>query len=143
MLTQNGNGYRGSTGSMAVSAIDSATTGFSLIGSASPSTSIGAPGSASFSEKSPKNFYKGIRKSAGNIIVKVEKQWYSARLPVCRRENAVEKLIGLHFKWKSLHRNKSKKNSPAQMKNQSLFQTKLAELFDITDQKKTSINKLR
>ncbi|XP_074096690.1 uncharacterized protein LOC141525895 isoform X2 [Cotesia typhae] len=46
MLTQNGNGYRGSTGSMAVSAIDSATTGFSLIGSASPSTSIGAPGSA-------------------------------------------------------------------------------------------------
>ncbi|CAG5109326.1 Protein of unknown function, partial [Cotesia congregata] len=76
-----------------------------------------------------------IRKSAGNTIVKVEKQWHSAGLPVCGRENAVKKLIELHFKWKGLQKNKSKKNSPAQMKNQSLFQTKLAELFDITDQK--------
>lgn len=76
-----------------------------------------------------------INHSAGNTIIKVEKQWYSAGLSVCGRQNAIKKLLGLHCKWKSLQKNRKRKKSSTQMKNQSLFQKKLAELFDITDQK--------
>lgn len=76
-----------------------------------------------------------INTSTVNTIIKVEKQWHSAGLPICARQNAVKKLRSLHCKWKSLQKSRNNKNSLTQIKNQSLFQNKLSELFDITDQK--------
>lgn len=45
-----------------------------------------------------------INTSTVNTIIKVEKQWHSAGLPICPRQNAVKKLRSLHCKWKSLQK---------------------------------------
>ncbi|XP_050339954.1 uncharacterized protein LOC126766137 [Bactrocera neohumeralis] len=76
-----------------------------------------------------------INKSLVNTVIKVEKQWHSAGLPICRRQNAVKKLRSLHSKWKSVQKNQNRYDSAAQVNNQSRFQKKLTELFDIKDSK--------
>lgn len=75
-----------------------------------------------------------VSQSAMNTIIKVEKQWLAAGIPTCERKTAAKKLQQLFFKWKILLKSRNKKTS-AKMKNQSLFQEKLSELFDISDQK--------
>lgn len=59
-----------------------------------------------------------------NTIIKVEKQWFSAGISTCGRQNGVQKLRRLHCKWKSLQKARNRKNSPAQMKNRSRFEKK-------------------
>ena len=70
------------------------------------------------------------RQAAASIVEKVLKIWDKARVPTCRKDNAIPKLEQLHKAWTNL---KKHKDRPSQLHaiQEEQFRDKMKNLFDI------------